>query len=380
MNQKVFATVINGYAIQEVKDIGIPIVTEYLENHDTTDRDFLVDLAMFSSDVLFMKRKYKGPLEDFNQLILDNKELLISKLKEINDYKDLRRLLARDFELSTSIELFLKYKQIYQVDSTFMKDLIQTQYGNPRVPLSIFQHLPYESFYIDLDDTNICKYVHGTFVTVRVRNKKLEIICQIIGKTTDEDSRPASEGYFGTHTCRVSLDCTDTENPDAISDDIQIDCDISQFNEDELHFDTVLDIIHDHWPGSGLWDMFFMWYVIVPFLMYLNSDKSDIQERPVRKSFRKKIAPRPEHSNEEVKISEVGYVYGCTIRKKLASPSQKTSHRSTDVPQTRRSHMRRAHWHRYRCGKNRQDVRLIWMPPMYIQGNSDSAVTIHKVQ
>lgn len=381
MNQKLFSSILDGYCMNSLKDTKIPVVINYLENHDVDNRDFLIDLAIYSSDVLFMKRKYEGPLEDFNRLILDNKELLIAKLKEVNNYGDLRRLLARDFQLTTSIELFLVYKQIYQVDAVFMNDLIQTQYGNPTVPLSIFKHLPYESFYLDLEDANICKHIYGTFITVRVKAKKLEVICQIIGKTSDETNRPESEGYFGTHTCRVVLDCNDVSTSNTTDEDIQIDCDVSQFDEDDLHLNTILEAIYDNWPGSGLWDMCFMWYVIVPFLMYLNSDKSDIQDRPVRKSVQRRIKSNSASLTDQLKISEVGYVYGCSVRKYKKNNQKNTSHATKDVvSQTKRSHMRRAHWHRYRCGKNRQDVRLIWMPPMYIQGNSDSAVTIHKVQ
>ena len=381
MDTKLLSTILEGYSPQQIKDLKMPIVSDYISKYDNNDRRFLLDLAMYSSDTLFMKQKYQGPLEGLNQLILDNKELLISRIKDIHDYRSLRNLLARDFELSSSIGLFLDYKQVYQIDKTFLHDLVQTQYGNSTVPLTVFKHLPYESFYLDLEDTDICKYVYGTFVTARVEDKKLKIVCQLIGKTDDESRHSTSDGYFGTHTCRVLLDCSDPGSPDSQDDDVQIDCDPSKYDGNDLLLDTILKGLHDNYPGADLWDMCFMWYVIVPFLMYLDSDKPDIHDRPIRKSVQRRIKSNSASLTDQLKISEVGYVYGCSVRKYKKNNQRNTSYVTKDaVPQTKRSHMRRAHWHRYRCGKNRQDVRLIWMPPMYIQGNSDSAVTIHKVQ
>lgn len=379
MDKKVMSTILEGYSLQQIKDLEMPVVSKYLCNYSNNDMDFLMDLAMYSSDTVFMKRKYKGPLEDLNQLILDNKELLISRIKDVDDYRSLRNLLARDFELSSSIQMFLQYKQIYQVDSTFLQDLIRTQYDTPNVPLSIFKHLPYQSFYLDLQNTDINKYLHGAFISVQVKNKQLKLVCQVIG-ISDDSNHPASEGYFGTHTCRVLLDCNDPDNPDNNDEDVQIDWDAKQFNQEDLDLDIILQKIHDNWPGSGLWDMCFMWYVIVPFLMYLNSDKADIKEQSMKRSIRKQIKSHSAPIEDQLKTAEVGYVYGCTVRKHSASSQRTKSDYSNVGSQTKRSHMRRAHWHRYRCGKNRQDTRLVWMPPLYIQGNSESAVTIHKVE
>lgn len=50
MNKKVMSTILEGYSLQQIKDLGMPVVSEYLNKHSNDDMDFLMDLAMYSSD------------------------------------------------------------------------------------------------------------------------------------------------------------------------------------------------------------------------------------------------------------------------------------------------------------------------------------------
>lgn len=380
MNRKQFSTILEGYNMNILRDLRIPYVSNHLTDSNIQDDDFLMDLLMYSSDTKFMKRKYEGVLSDLNQDILDHQQEIISHFKDVDSYKSLRYLFGRDFCICGSVDRFMKYKQVYEVDKDFIHDLVRTQSETSTVPLNVFKHLPYNSFYIDLETADICKYIYGCFISVRTSKENLEICAEVIGKSV-EKHKDESDGYFGSHMCRVSLDLV--SDTTYASDDIDIGIDsyaLDDVTRDEKFktvLDKILEIIHDNLPGSSNWDFSFMWYVIVPFLIYLNSYQPDIK---LRKSYNKKT----NSVFKDIQTNEVGFTYGCSIRKSKLN-SRKTKYiKSTKEPEdvksySRRGHMRRAHWHKFRYGKGRENVKLLWMPPMYISGTDNQSITMHKV-
>ena len=153
MDFNFFVSAIDGYKIEDLLDFDIPYISDPLRKHYDTDKDFLFDLILFAFDEKFMKRSYEGKYLDINQSILDNKDSIMQKLKL--NYPKLKSLMARDFSLCSTFKLFSEYKQIYSVDKSFMRDLVFTQSSSNSIPRDIFDHLPYNSFYLEIGRAHV---------------------------------------------------------------------------------------------------------------------------------------------------------------------------------------------------------------------------------
>jgi hypothetical protein len=62
---------------------------------------------------------------------------------------------------------------------------------------------------------------------------------------------------------------------------------------------------------------------------------------------------------------------------------EKQSSQSSDIKKRKlmRPHIRRAHWHRYRTGIGRKEIKTLWLAPVYVCGNGkEIPVTIREVK
>ena len=112
-------------------------------------------------------------------------------------------------------------------------------------------------------------------------------------------------------------------------------------------------------------------------LLYLCSDEPDITEKgsePVRKGKTVQVAAYTHPY-------EVGNYVGSVIRKARANPDP-LNESAGGTSSTKRPHMRRAHWHTYWYGSNRDEPRVKWLSPIFVHGAAlnDTPVVIHPVR
>lgn len=109
---------------------------------------------------------------------------------------------------------------------------------------------------------------------------------------------------------------------------------------------------------------------ILSLVLYLCADDPDIVGRAGRPGNPTPVKTRRHGMRifpvSELRTWDVGLRLGAALRR--AQPKDQETNRSeTQNTVTRarpRGHIRRAHWHTYRVGKGRQDVRLKWLPPI----------------
>ena len=91
--------------------------------------------------------------------------------KKPSNIKDLYCELRDVFVEGLIINKWVRNKQVLKPDMTFAKHLLTTDKLDAN--LSIFEHLPFDTFYIDIDDLNADNYfgdIHGIFVNVTKTN------------------------------------------------------------------------------------------------------------------------------------------------------------------------------------------------------------------
>lgn len=373
MDFNFFMSAMNQYNMDVLINTKVFHISDYLKEYLDADEDFLFDLILFAFNKKFMKKSYEGKYSDLNKCILNNKDSIMKEL-EVN-YADMKQLMARDFSLCSTFKLFSEYKQIYSVDGSFMRDLVFTQSSSTSIPREIFDHLPYNSFYLDLSDSGICKglRLEGCFIHLRSKdNMQLEIIIQLLRKPVDYDGRIYNGLVTRVITCDLDFIDFDSSDPECC---INID--------KNFDLDYVENILYNDLHTNDF-NLVFTWFVVVPFLMYLGSYKSDIKKKSSYTKKERKIV-----TDNNITTSEVGYQYGYTLRSQNKSSKDNTSRitkakiskfKLSHPNSGKRSHVRKAHWHTFRYGNNREFSRIVWMPPMFIKGNKSPNITVHNVK
>jgi hypothetical protein len=123
---------------------------------------------------------------------------------------------------------------------------------------------------------------------------------------------------------------------------------------------------------------------ILQILQFLHADIDDVTESPITKStYRPSTTIKNKFS--EVRMWDVGVRYGKAIKIakeqviKEAKKESLSERAGQKVRKPVRPHIRSAHWQRYHVGKGRQEIKVNWIPPVYVCGAKEIAVTIHKI-
>lgn len=112
--------------------------------------------------------------------------------------------------------------------------------------------------------------------------------------------------------------------------------------------------------------------IVFSCLAYLSSEKPDVVDAG------KKISVRKANRKKEVSVNRfwnVGFRYMVERTGRTSSETEETIVHGTHA--SPRPHMRRGHWHTYRCGPGRKETRIRWLNPMMV-GNGNVVDVIRK--
>lgn len=114
----------------------------------------------------------------------------------------------------------------------------------------------------------------------------------------------------------------------------------------------------------------------IQLILYLVSENADIESGPPPELDNPQKAKKGRKKKSTVKVKNVGFRIGATIRKAKAAPTAHTEepgHGSKKSP-----HSRRGHWHHYWTGPRDGERKLVlkWVAPTFINANSGKPDTV----
>ena len=254
-------------------------------------------------------------------------------------------------------------KQVIKPDPNFAFHLMQTD--KLSISKDILEHLPYFSFYLDL---NNCKGIFedclGSFVFITKLsegsyNVTLYLVC-------DENECALYSDY-------LSINGLDRQ-------DVKID--VKDMKENEIAWDMGLDgklsETKTKLPEKTLKTF------VLQLLCYMSAEKPDfVPDKNMATTYR----PTPgiiKNKFREVFINEVGYRIGANLlrkKKEVEELYEASDEYKNENPKTRKppcAHYRRAHWQGYWVGKGRTEYVLKWKEPIFVCGTYTSEAVIHK--
>lgn len=292
----------------------------------------------------FLKESYSGRWQQLNQL---TREMRFQHYKlyrpgeHVNPYSGKDRRLAGYMLMQYFLPLWWsEHKQCYKMDPELENTFHDTERFEIVVP--VLENLPYRHIYVDYSEQE--NFFNGVF-------------CSTI---------PYQAGYViwflllhGEQIMVTSIEM----NP--LEDRFRPYLFDSNLGGDPLTRRQVLSTMQ--------------------LLNYLCASNADIQ--PVQ---RKKEITAPQRNNskmrkveKDMKTSICGYAYGQEVRAikrmPVSAPSRKGSSSHGSKGQKKRPHTRRAHWHHYRIGKGRKEVKVVFLPPTIV-GSKPGMATVHKVK
>ena len=244
-----------------------------------------------------------------------------------------------------------RFKKAYRFDPEL--ELSLASVDEVKVPVSMLDRLPYNSFYVEFAEDGIfAPQFHGTFVEiVRYDGKFILKLMRLtpdlrtmsgIGTFHIDDTK--EEQYF--YVSREDVDGKHESDPNGLRND---------------------------------WEEFC--FFILNAILYLCAANADIRESSETKdTYKPGKESKPGYSG--LQKFECGYVYGETVRLHQKNPSTEKRGYNTSGKERKpvRPHPVRASWQHYwkGHGENKERV-LIFKEPYYVGGKADY-VTISKVE
>lgn len=295
-----------------------------------------------------LNREYDGEFSYLNEALLKHRDTLYRTMvnEKIPEDHDDDCVLARE-----AVTMFLmadrwsKDKEVFSFDPEL--ELALTDTDEIAVPIKVLDRIPYNCFYVDFAEDGIFKSnFHGVFVNIVPVPGRTGYILML--QRVKEDGR----SMFG----HVAL----------IPDDGNTDAKFI-FNRKNIWHEDGLDRNKD-WKEFSLF--------ILNAILYLCAENSEIKENETTKrTYRPSKTVRNKFS--ELRKWDCGYRFGASVRKCKAD-SETTVRKPSDKPRhTPVAHTRRAHWHHYWTGKNRETLILKWLPPIAV-GNGEKVAVIHR--
>lgn len=319
---------------------------------------------------------YNGPNKDIHKVLTSKK--VSETLKQCLGRSSVNGQYITDIRdflvMQPILNRWGQNKQVYKFDKEFAQILIATD--KLKLYRDILDHLPYNTFYIDLSQVDI-PCVHGEFVTVYkdAPSNMYVIVVYVLAQADDTELLSFSHySYFS-----FVDDYFDVEKPQKLSySNNYLSDSIEDFvNKDIIKHNNSLDDI----------DRMSLTMLALQFLMYIGSHEPDISENPLSKQTFKAPVGKPKNSFKEVRTWDVGVTYGNSIRilNKKLKKKIKEDLQFNELPQDTkkrkapRPHMRCAHWQRYHVGEGRKETVVKWIPPVMVIGTEEVPVIIHHV-
>lgn len=254
-------------------------------------------------------------------------------------------------------------KVVYEPDQEFSKALIGTK--TLRVYPEMLKHIPFNTFYLDFSKNALFEY-EGFFVNVKVYSDGTIKIMTL----------PAEKNYSN-----IPVNENESNNvPSAYMDSFVLKQ--SDYNTDNgmLYFDY--DLNKDFIMTSDSYRT--QWFIggvsyyrefILQFLMYLSSKEPDIVESvDTINTYRPSNTLKNKYS--EIRKWDVGCRYGDKIRLYEKRNTMRYEVANIEGQNSKRPHIRKAHWERYHIGKGRSKIVTKWIEPVFVNGNSEDIIAI----
>ena len=387
---------------------------QMLKDKGMCDPDVTVaDFEDYAFDLFFFMPEYKGKFEKWNNEIMYNTTINrfffpMYSMKDVGqrstEWKD---MLTTNLVLS----IWMKSKMVYKIDNDFFHEIKQTE--NLITSKEMFDKLPFKCFFIDLTEVdNIANFkgawvyitrddVHGSkdFYSVNiymVQNDNFTFFTYYSWyKFTDEqqeiewhsDDLPKSDFIARSFVdiSKVNLNKTqkeiEQEEQEAIMKLFREA--INNQIEPENLVELTVDMTDDYDPRQDIVISIFQ------IMSFIAIDASDVNENTTTKSTYRphKEGSRIKNKFSEIRMWDVGIRYGKAIRvakqeykKHIEREKENNSVESKDRKPVR-PHIRRAHWHKYHVGKDRKEIKTLWLAPVYVCGNGkEIPVTIREVK
>lgn len=256
-------------------------------------------------------------------------------------------------------------KMVYEPDYDFSQVLLNTD--KLRVYPEMIKHIPFNTFYLDFSKNVLFEY-DGFFVQVKVYDSGA---IRIVSLPTQSDySHIPLEEY--------------EQEPTAYADAFWINPEMFSVENDTCYFDFdlhkdflwTIDSYKTQWFIGGLSNFRLF---LLQFLMYLSSKEPDIKESPDT-ICTYKASTILKNKFSEVRKWDVGCRYGEKIRLFEKKKKQQFGINESNKQNSRRPHIRKAHWERYHIGKGRKDIITKWKEPVFVNGDyNDITANIHIV-
>ena len=230
-----------------------------------------------------------------------------------------------------------KNKQVYCIPKEFCEILVEAE--DFQIELSIFQYLPYDAFYLELEDH---KYADG--VLVRYNRKTMEFAFCILFKSNYEFTESGVNGGFFTQ-------------------------------EDNGSFKEFLGRQKEQLLGrpddEGILAIQEVLKLTLQASMYLCAKNADVKENLIQKDIYKPSAAI-KNRYAEVRKWDVGERVVHDQKRAMQAAKEQQICKSGDKDRKRpRQHWRKAHWHTYWVGKGRKERELKFIAPMLINDIND---------
>lgn len=335
-----------------------------------------------------------------------------------------------------ALELWKKYRREYVIDKDWYQDFITTE--DTKIDFSMLQKLPYDSFYVNLENLGILSTNHyRNVIGVIVNVMNTDTLHLTVIDSDNVQYNPVQ--YYGSSDLRI-VKMRDPKQPGKTESFALAKKDFSSavypntnmtygefiskygsykevrdcFPENWKKYDTgtvhfvdfevnknaqnnVLSGISDNADTCFGWKMQYDGVIegidlksqvinqimrfIIPFLYFLHSKTEDITYRKTGKEAEQKTDP-----SQLIEKWDVGIRYGQKIRslqRKCKIYGAETvcggenEGVKKDRPSRPRAYVRCAHWHHYWCGSQAdRHLELRWLEPTYCNGAITDIVTV----
>lgn len=330
------------------------VLTDLYCSEEYSDCEPKVLLDMIS-DENWGTELYSGPNKErysFTYNMMDNNFFIMHKISAC-------------FAVAGFAGVWKYNKVVYEPDYDFSQALIDT--NKLRVYPDMIKHLPFDTFYLDFSKNKLFEY-DGFFVQVKVYDTgAIRII-----------SLPTEKNYSNIPVYEYE------QEPLAYSDAFWIKPENFSEENGKVYFDFDLrkdliwtvDSYKTQWFIGGLSNYRLF---LLQFLMYLSSKEPDIIESPDTINTYKPSA-NLKNKFSEVRKWDVGCRYGEKIRSFNKNKMQQFGTNDNNNQNSKRPHIRKAHWERYHIGKGRKTIITKWKEPVFINGDyKDITANIHVV-
>lgn len=380
--------VINKLQVYGTLDQVVPLLIETIEEKTEKKIDVGDDLIdyVFSRD--FFNENYKGKYKVLNDFLMYDREInhIVNNGIKFKDFHQ-RMTEWRDlFGECYVLKEWEKSKMVYKVDNDFFHEIKNTT--NLKFSNDMLSHLPFNTMYFDLSDVKEIGAFAGAWV--EIYNYAPKEYMSVIYMVTSDIYSVGDVNQHGLFSYYCAYDFSSLDMEDEV--DIPIQEMLSNMQDDYILRDFKIsfngDIKITKMPLKKEEDYRRQIIAaVLQILQFLHAKIEDIDESPITKGTYK---PSPVIKNKfsEVRMWDVGIRYGKAIRfakkqvkEELAKAEQENKERNTSGKRRKpvRPHIRSAHWQRYHVGEGRKQIKVNWIPPIYVCGTKEIPVTIRKV-